>query len=58
MVTRMTRQAEFDKECFCTRKIKRLNAPFQLEGKRKEKVGYQELIRIQRLLVVLAEMGL
>ena len=27
-------------------------------GKKKEKVGYQELIRIQRLLVVLAEMGL
>ena len=23
--------------CFCTRKIKRLNAPFQLEGKEKRK---------------------
>ena len=31
---------------------------FSLKGKKKEKVGYQELIRIQRLLVVLAEMGL
>ena len=32
---------------------------FSLKGKKNEKkVGYQELIRIQRLLVVLAEMGL